>query len=224
MALRDALTARSSMQSRSMGGAHPRLVKALAISALLHAYLASFITGGHVGSAWQAESAPTLTVRLYDPAPMEVSASSRVSEDRTAVTPPLPQTSNATLQSTIVSPPAARAVESLVGSGAAVEGPVLTFYPAKQLDIYPALAAEIELRSLTDGATGSTARAQFLLLIDEAGVVKEASVVEGEPSIRFENARLTFLAARFTPAYRNGRAVRSRVLIEVNFDEPRAAR
>jgi periplasmic protein TonB len=204
--------------------AHPRLTAALALSAILHAAVASMVTGGHVGSVRPVEFAPALSVRLVEPVPAEVTPSTWIGEVRTAAIQPLAPRAAAKSQSSIVPTPAASAVESLVGSGAAVEGPDLTYYPAKQLDVYPSLASAIELRLLTDGVTGSIARVQFLLLIDETGVVKEVSVVEGEPSIRFESARFAFLAARFTPAYRNGRAVRSRVLIEVNFDQEQASR
>ena len=197
--------------------AHPGLTAALALSILLHAAVASMVTGGHAGSVRPVEFVPALSVRLVEPAPAEVTPSAWVGEARTAAIQPLAPPANAKSRSTHAPISAAPAIESVSGSGAAVEGPDLTYYPAKQLDVYPSLASAIELRSLTDGVTGSIARAQFLLLIDETGVVKEASVVEGEPAMRFEAARLAFLAARFTPAYRNGRAVRSRVLIEVNY-------
>jgi periplasmic protein TonB len=217
---RYALNARSWMQACLIARAHPRLNAALAISMMLHAAVASMMTGGHVGSAPLAESQPMLSVRLVEPALRDVPPGSWLSEEPTATAAPDPQPSPrsyAKLQSAIAPTFVARSVESPTGSGAAVEGPDLNYYSAQQLDVYPALASEIELRSLGDTAAGSSTRAQFLLLIDEAGVVNEAGVVEGKPAIRFEHARLAFLAARFTPAYRNGRAVRSRVLVEVNY-------
>jgi hypothetical protein len=84
--------------------------------------------------------------------------------------------------------------------------------------VYPSLVSELDLRAVNKGGYASSARAQLLVLIDEVGVVSEVSIVEGEAASRFEAARRAFLAARFTPAYRNGRAVKSRVLVEVNID------
>lgn len=57
------------------------------------------------------------------------------------------------------------------------------------------------------------------LFIDEAGVVQRVEVDQGELPPPLEAAvRQTFLAARFEPGQLNGRAVRSRIRIEVKFD------
>lgn len=95
-----------------------------------------------------------------------------------------------------------------------------TWYPAKQVDVhpravnsirpdYPAIAVDGEIE-------GSVV---LLLLIDEAGNVKEASVAEAQPEEVFdESALAAFRMARFTPAQKNGRAVKSRVLIRVSYE------
>ena len=58
----------------------------------------------------------------------------------------------------------------------------------------------------------------MLLLIDEFGVVNEASVVEAHPEGYFEESTLSvFRAARFSPAQKQGHAVKSRVLLQVRF-------
>ena len=58
----------------------------------------------------------------------------------------------------------------------------------------------------------------MLLLIDEFGGVNEASVVESQPEGYFEDAALAvFRAARFSPAQKQGRAVKSRVLLQVKY-------
>jgi len=109
--------------------------------------------------------------------------------------------------------------------GALPEAPDLTYYPAKQLDVYPRLSTQLDLhyrgKAAADNVTG---RALLLVMIDEIGSVNDVSVVEAEPASYFEDdARRAFLNARFTPAYRNGRAVRSRVLIEVNYGVERGS-
>lgn len=95
-----------------------------------------------------------------------------------------------------------------------------TWYPAKQVDVhpraintiqpdYPATAVDREIE-------GSVV---LLLLIDESGKVKEASVAEAQPEDIFdESALAAFRIARFIPAQKNGRAVKSRVLIRVSYE------
>ena len=57
-----------------------------------------------------------------------------------------------------------------------------------------------------------------LLLIDEFGVVNDASIVEAEPPGYFEEAALAvFRAARFSPAQKQGKPVKSRALLQVNY-------
>ena len=100
----------------------------------------------------------------------------------------------------------------------------IEYYPAQQLDVYPALLAPLSIaypeRALIENRAG---RALVMVMIDAAGRVSDAAVVEAEPPGYFEDAaRKTFEQAAFSPARRNGMPVRSRVLIRVNFD-PRAA-
>jgi protein TonB len=128
----------------------------------------------------------------------------RVERERVAVAPAVPQP------------------EPAHSSGSVPEAPDLTYYAAKQLDVYPALSAPLDLRyrgkAADDGVSG---RVQLLVLIDELGTVRDVSVVGAEPANYFEDeAKRAIVSTRFMPAYRNGRAVRSRVLIELNYGVP----
>ena len=94
-----------------------------------------------------------------------------------------------------------------------------TYYPARQLDIYPRLLAPIRLeypeRAAVQRLDGELL---LLLLIDEFGVVNEARAVESQPPGYFEEAALAVLrAARFSPAQKLGLAVKSRVLLQVSY-------
>jgi protein TonB len=94
-----------------------------------------------------------------------------------------------------------------------------TYYPAKQLDVYPQPLTPIRL-NYPDAAAALRAdgRVQVLLLIDEFGVVNEASVVEAQPAGYFEEATLAeFRATRFSPGKKQGHAVKSRVLLQVKY-------
>lgn len=93
------------------------------------------------------------------------------------------------------------------------------YYPARQLDVYPALLEPINLpypeRAARDAVSG---KVTVLLLIDERGMVNEVSVVEAEPVGYFEETtRAVFSETRFAPARKDGRPVRSRVLISVSY-------
>ena len=105
---------------------------------------------------------------------------------------------------------------------AGIELPLIrdpTYYPAKQLDIYPQPLTAIKL-DYPDSAAAERidGRVLMLLLIDEFGVVNEASVVEAHPEGYFEESTLSvFRAARFSPAQKLGRPVKSRVLLHVKY-------
>jgi protein TonB len=116
-----------------------------------------------------------------------------------------------------VLPPIAESPEKPRGS-AQPPAPDLTYYAARQLDVYPALVSPLELHDRDAApAAGPGARALLLVLIDDTGIVKDVSVVEAANAAFFEyEAKRAFADARFTPAYRDGRAVRSRVLVEVS--------
>lgn len=93
------------------------------------------------------------------------------------------------------------------------------YYAARQLDVYPALLEPINLpypeRAARDEVSG---KVTVLLLIDERGMVNDVSVVEAEPVGYFEETtRAVFSETRFAPARKDGRPVRSRVLISVSY-------
>jgi protein TonB len=98
--------------------------------------------------------------------------------------------------------------------------PDLVHYEARDLDIYPHSLRPI---SPTYPASARVAQAAgsvtLLVLIDEAGRVVSASVVDAEPGGVFNQAAQEAVAATaFYPAQRNGRTVRSQMLIKVEFD------
>jgi len=93
-------------------------------------------------------------------------------------------------------------------------------YPAKDLDIYPQ-AAERIAPAYPEMARDSKVAGSVTLLvsIDEAGRVVGMSVMDATPAGIFEQAaQLALAKAAFYPAQKDGRMVRSRVLIKVEFD------
>ncbi|MEK7231804.1 MAG: TonB family protein [Pseudomonadota bacterium] len=94
-----------------------------------------------------------------------------------------------------------------------------TYYPAKQLDVYPQPLEPVKL-NYPDGAAAQRLDGNLLLLllIDEFGVVNDASVVEARPEGYFEEAALSvFRALRFSPAQKQGHPVKSRVLLQLRY-------
>ncbi len=125
-----------------------------------------------------------------------------------------------------VPPPAMPASPSVAQASPllpALEVPLLedpTWYPAKQVDVHPTALHPIKPgypdKVAEQGVEGNVV---LLLLIDATGVVKEVAVVEANPEGIFEESALSaFRNARFEPAQKNGRAVKSRVLIKVSYE------
>ena len=93
-------------------------------------------------------------------------------------------------------------------------------YPAKDLDVYPQPLKRISPaypRAALDAQISGAVT--LLVLIDEAGRVAGTSVLDAVPDGVFEQAALEALAnTAFFPAQKDGRTVRSRVVIKVEFD------
>jgi protein TonB len=203
------------------GGAWPRLLLAGLLSAMLHLVILAVPvnpTGGepNVISTIQARLEPSpseeipaaeteTAVVAEPPAPRLADGAEKVAAGKPKTEPPQ-------------KPPASPA--SSPGSG--VEVPVIrdpTYYPARQLDVYPRLATEVQ-RKCPDAAVAQhvNGSVQLLLLIDEYGILNDASVVDAKPAGMFEEAALqAFRAARFVPAEKQGNHVKSRVLLRVNY-------
>lgn len=95
-----------------------------------------------------------------------------------------------------------------------------TYYAAKQLEVYPKPLRKVAPEYPEVAATAHLGgEVVLLLLIDETGAVVESSVVEANPPGHFEASALeAFSHARFSPARKNGRDVKSRVLIKVVYE------
>ena len=108
------------------------------------------------------------------------------------------------MPATAVAPPGADAP-------AVLRAPDPTYYPARELDAYPQPARPLAL----DRPAGAGS-IRLLLLIDEHGVVNDVSLVEADAAGHLEETlRAMLVAARFIPARKDGRDVKSRVLLSV---------
>ncbi len=95
-----------------------------------------------------------------------------------------------------------------------------TYYTARQLDVHPQAAQPVRPDYPESVAVGGVEGYVTLkLLIDDGGKVREASVVDAQPPGVFEESALAaFRAARFQPGQRNGRPVKSQILIKVTYE------
>lgn len=131
-------------------------------------------------------------------------------------TTPAPQATELPVPARLPVPPADSALPS-------VAMPLLsdpTWYTADQLDVYPrTLSAVRPAYPEQPAAQGIGGDVTLLVLVDERGSVEEASVVQAAPEGYFEAAALAaFRMVHFEPARKDGRSVRSRVLVRVSFD------
>lgn len=204
------------------GAAWQRLLLACLFSALLHLVLIGIPvnpTGGvpNVVSTIQARLEPATIDEVSAAAAAEATVQSEalpaVSENAKAAAEPK------RLEPKPAEKPAAPPASS---PGSGIEVPFIrdpTYYPARQLDVYPQPVAMIQPKCPESAvAQRINGRVQLLVLIDEFGVVNEASVTEAQPPGLFDDAAVqAFRAARFVPAQKAGNHVKSRVLLRVNF-------
>jgi len=98
-------------------------------------------------------------------------------------------------------------------------------YAARELDVYPQPLIRIEPvyppAALAGEMGGSVT---LLILIDESGRVTDVSVVDASPQDVFEeSARRAVAAGAYSPAQKDGRAVRSRILVRFDYDPAASA-
>jgi periplasmic protein TonB len=193
-----------------------RLAAALALSAFAHALFSVLLkpgTAGRSAAVYAARIPFAISVRIALPEPQLPSASPDSEHDIAAQAAPLPGRSKRERPASPVNigPP-----KGPSAGPAEIRDP--TYYPARELDVYPALAAALDLRPLNDARDDLKGRALLLVLIDAQGLVDEVSVVEPGPAAQFdEAAKHALREARFTPALKHGRAVRSRILVNIAY-------
>jgi len=203
-----------------------RLLLALAVSAALHLSLlytvrvappARQAPGGVFHAQLKLNDAPSQP-RIAAPRPRAIRNAGAGGDAGAGQAGPVEQPAAAAVP-VGVAPPATGARELLP----AVEIPLAldtTWYPARQLDVFPQ-ASTTPQPAYPEQASAEGVRGEvtLLVLVDEAGAVHEVSVVEAQPEGYFEEAAVAaFQRARFEPARKDGRAVRSRILVKVSFN------
>ena len=90
-----------------------------------------------------------------------------------------------------------------------------SYYTARDLDRYPRPLAPFQInRTAGDGA----GEVRLEILIDERGIVQDMTFAgPAAPARVEEELRAALAATRFLPAQKDGRAVRSRIVLSVSF-------
>ena len=96
------------------------------------------------------------------------------------------------------------------------QAPDANYYRARDLDRYPRPLAPFQInRTAGDGA----GEVRLEVLIDERGIVQDMIFAAPAALARVEEElRAALAATRFLPAQKDGRAVRSRIVLSVSFD------
>ena len=94
-----------------------------------------------------------------------------------------------------------------------------SYYTARDLDSYPRPVVALDINRLADRAARiPNAGITLELIIDEQGIVNHvAFAAPGIPGMLATELRAAIAATRFVPARKDGRAVKSRVLMNINF-------
>jgi outer membrane biosynthesis protein TonB len=181
-----------------------RMLIALGLSLLVHFLMVG--GWGASGAARTTAVAVPLQARLE---PMSAALPPLAAVDTpSATTAPQPEVSVRRAAPAMT----AVAVAEQSPAGAAASGPDLRFYLARELDQYPSPLAALTLSDLSrDNGRGS---ARLWVSIDQTGRVVEAALIDADPPGELERqARERVLATPFVPARRDGRPVKSRILL-----------
>lgn len=188
------------------GSSLRRPLIALGVSLLAHVLLAGGWTGG--GGAPRAVAvSPALQARLdAAPAPLLVTESVPLAAPDAMPDKPSPQLPASRPRTRPAAAPATRQ------PGAVASGPDTRFYLARELDRYPSPLSALRLDA--GEREGTAGRVRLWVSIDQAGRVVDAAVIDADPSGTMEQSgRELVLATRFLPGQRDGRPVKSRVLL-----------
>lgn len=86
------------------------------------------------------------------------------------------------------------------------------YYTAQELDVYPALRQPLRLNGKSMTTAG--ARRAVLLTLDETGVVEHFAIIDGSPEGEAYLEQV-LRAARFSPGLKDGRPVKSRIVLGI---------
>lgn len=193
--------------------ARRRVCKALAASIVLHFAAALTIRGGSPALMRDSALPSVLEARLVDFVPPDQPDSVHVEAQRIE---PAPRRS----APDAVSPMARK---HAVGRSRADAQPAnaadTRYYSVREIDLFPAPIVPLELHyPATAAAARIAGYALLAVVLDAKGLVTDVKVLESEPAGVFDDGAVqAIVAARFSPALKDGRAVRSRITVKLTY-------
>lgn len=199
-----------------------RLLKALLMSALLHLAVLASVGQSMPGRLSSVLPAQVLTVSLE--ADHAVSALKTEEQKRASTTPDLTPKSSPWTDGIGDGTAASRAGRKPFSTRSLLppltSAPDLNYFTSDQLDELPRPVNDVLLRYPENAfANGVSGEVRLRLLINEAGRVDKAMILEAQPEQIFDEAALAAARQlRFSPAIREGRVVKSEKNIAIVFD------
>ncbi len=202
--------ARTSRQDRS------RLTLFCAVSAVVHAFVLAVNPPSAMGIAEGATGVPNVLQAVLSPL-------------HTAFKSPPADSAAELVAEAVPVPAAASATQDISQNGeepAAASGFTAGAFPlpdrwlsADELSVRAEPLTDVQVDYPAELAQrGLVGRVRLLLHIDERGIVRKAQIEESLPEGVFDGAALTAWAdVRFSPAMKDGLAVKSRKLLEISF-------
>lgn len=192
-------------------GQSPRLTVAYAASLAIHLLLAQALAPEILPRDASSAGFQVITVRIEHESRPE--GLGPVELRNTPVEPPL-------LQAGATADAAAAAFRESGAEDTPVSVPRIpdpTVYAARDLDSYPRPAAPLDIGRFGQAQGSGAVTVQFELTIDERGVVNDVATARSDVAAAVEtDLRALLTATRFIPALKDGRAVKSRVLLSID--------
>ena len=200
-----------------------RLWPALAFSVFSHLlFLAALVPEAQQGRALAFGAVP-ITVKLELPSQVPPAGPAVADPDESPVPRGIDRRDGISRSERSTAPQARVATTRPAPASSLVlpQVPDPTVYTARDLDSYPRPLVPLNIERLLDlSAATPLAEVRFELLIDEHGVVNEVAPAgpgtAGQPGAEL---RAALAATRFIPALKDGRAVKSRMLVSISYLE-----
>jgi protein TonB len=215
------IAARTALPGTDLRDPWTRLFVACALSAGLHAALLSSVPINPTGGALNVVT--TITARLVSTVTEPAEQSEPPAAPAVPENPPALQLRDqAAAKPQEAKPVSKPAVSPIATPSTGLDIPLIrdpVYYTPKELDAFPTALAPIQ-PACPESAAAQRVNGQvrLLVLIDEFGIVNDTSVLDAQPAGYFEEPTLAaFRAAKFSPAQRQGRAVKSRATLLVKF-------
>ena len=197
-----------------------RLIAAIAASVAVHAAIVAWPSGSR--RAERAGGVPLVVLLGAQVAEMREEAPPPALQPNVSLTDaaatPRAREQAMTRNATVATPAVATEPAGSASSANVPEARDPAIYGALQLDEYPRALTALDLT----GVAGLPGKLRATVLINESGAVSSVRQVQEAPDEVQRAAKALLLAARFSPAKREGRLVKAQLVVELAYGALRA--